>query len=176
MKEFWTELGNLQERHTLPWTFLGDFNAIIKAHEHNGRLVPAIGPIRDFQEWTDAYQLLHVPNKGAFLLGQIRVIFLYFFERKLGCVIVNHDWMSICTSNSVCTLSKLPSDHHPIMLEFSISTINVISQFRFLKAWTLHNDCNSLVKSCWKQKLWECLLVVLGKKLQMLKKELKGWN
>lgn len=94
----------------------------------------------------------------------------------LDRVVVNHDWMSLCTSTSICTFSKLYSDHCPILLEFSISVIKVVSQFRFLKAWTLHKDCSSLVEDCWKQKIWGCPLVVHGKKLQILKKEFKLWN
>lgn len=162
-KELWEELGNLQARHALPWTFLGDFNAILSAHEHSGRLDPSISHIRDFQLWTDVNQLIHVPTKCAFFTWSNKRVHPYPIERILDRVIVNHEWLSLCSSTSICTIPKLQSDHHHILLDISISVFNLVSQFRFLKVWTLHKDCRSLVEDCWMQKVWGCPLVVLGK-------------
>lgn len=36
-KDLWKDLNELQINHLLPWTFIGDFNAIMGAHEHYGR-------------------------------------------------------------------------------------------------------------------------------------------
>jgi hypothetical protein len=33
-RQLWHNLNVLQSQHALPWSFIGDFNAIIGAHEH----------------------------------------------------------------------------------------------------------------------------------------------
>jgi hypothetical protein len=54
-RQLWSSLNSLQSQHDLPWCFLGDFNVILGAHEHRGRVNPARLPIAEFQSWTYAY-------------------------------------------------------------------------------------------------------------------------
>jgi hypothetical protein len=42
--------------------------------------------------------------------------------------------------------------------------------------WTLHPDCDSLVKDCWNYDVAGCPMYVLTKKLKILKEKLKCWN
>ncbi|XP_058754283.1 uncharacterized protein LOC131627441 [Vicia villosa] len=172
----WRDLALLQARFVIPWTFLGDFNAIIGAHEHRGRLSPAKGPMKDFRSWSDSNHLIHVPTQGSFFTWSNKRGDPFFIERRLDRVVANQAWLNLCTSTSVCTLNKLRSDHFPILLDFSANPIKVISRFRFFQAWARHPGCKEVVSNCWKQKVIGSPLVVLGKKLQLLKKELNCWK
>lgn len=39
-------------QHDAPWCYIGDFNTILRAHDHYGFLNPARTPTLDFQSWT----------------------------------------------------------------------------------------------------------------------------
>jgi hypothetical protein len=64
-RQLWNSLSILQNQHHLPWCFIGDFNVIIGAHEHRGRISPARLPMQEFQTWSDSFNLLHLPTRGA---------------------------------------------------------------------------------------------------------------
>ncbi|XP_058755572.1 uncharacterized protein LOC131628769 [Vicia villosa] len=175
-KDLWHHLSFLQSTHNLPWSFLGDFNTIIGAHEHRGRNSPVKGPMSDFKTWSDINNLVHVPTKGSFFTWSNKRNDPFFIERRLDRCICNHLWLVSCASTTVSTLTKLCSDHFPILLEFHNNHPKVVSQFKFLKAWTLHQGCRPLIEEVWKQKILGCLMFVLSRKLQILKSSLKSWN
>jgi hypothetical protein len=64
-KNLWHKLSLIQNDNAAPWCFIGDFNAILGAHEHRGRYVPARLPMQEFQKWTDDFNLIHLPTSGA---------------------------------------------------------------------------------------------------------------
>jgi hypothetical protein len=64
-RNLWNALTSLQAQHDLPWSFIGDFNVIMGAHEHRGRFNPARLPIEEFQAWSDSFNLIHLPTRGA---------------------------------------------------------------------------------------------------------------
>jgi hypothetical protein len=66
----WSDLTNLLNQFNLPWCLLGDFNTILEAGEHRGRLAPARLPMTEFQDWTSQNDLLHLPTRGALYTWQ----------------------------------------------------------------------------------------------------------
>lgn len=61
----WAELLNLQQSYIGPWCFVGDFNAVLGAHESRGGHLPLRISCEDFQDWTDTGNLTHVLTRGA---------------------------------------------------------------------------------------------------------------
>lgn len=108
--------------------------------------------------------------------NQFIVSSFYLDNRLLETTTPLHEWLSTSTTSSICAFTKLHSDHYPILLNFIINPIKVISQFRFLKTWTLHHECNNIIESSYKHKVVGCSMIVLCRKLHMLKKDLKIWN
>jgi len=49
-------------------------------------------------------------------------------------------------------------------------------QFKFLKMWTMHDDCKNVVASCWERHFVGCKMFILTQKLKHLKSTLKAWN
>lgn len=121
-------------------------------------------------------QLIHVPIEGAFFTWSNKMSHLFLIERSLDRFIVNQAWLDLCIGNVVCTRTKLRSGHFPLLFEFSVSSSKVVLQFRFLKTWTLHKDCEKLIADCLNHKVVGYPLEVIDKKLNILKKELRVWN
>jgi len=56
-RELWTDLTYVIDSHPGPWLSLGDFNAILGAHEKRGRRPPPILSCIDFLHWTSKLQI-----------------------------------------------------------------------------------------------------------------------
>jgi len=172
----WNSLTLLQSQYTLPWCFIGDYNSIIGAHEHKGRISPARLPMEEFKNWTDTNNLIHLPTTGAEYTwangrGNNR-----YTERRLDRAITNQLWIDTCNSISVTTLTKHKSDHYPLLLVSQVNNIPFASQFKFLRMWTFHPNCLHIVRDCWNSNVIGCPMFILTKKLKILKERLKSWN
>ncbi|XP_058742332.1 uncharacterized protein LOC131614798 [Vicia villosa] len=175
-RELWKDLNDLQSAHNLPWSFFGDFNSIIGAHEHRGRNSPSKKPMAEFKDWSDSNHLVHFPTIGAKFTWSNKRDPPMTVERRLDRCLGNLLWIDSCSNLSVSTLAKVCSDHYPLLFEFHINCSRSINQFKFLSAWTVHDQCRNLIESTWSQEIIGCPMFVLSKKLQLLKRDLRGWN
>ncbi|AES79139.2 hypothetical protein MTR_7g058360 [Medicago truncatula] len=132
--------------------------SIIGAHEHQGHFPPARIPMTDFQNWSKIFNFLHLPTRG------------------LDRSICNQAWLDMCQSTSCSTLIKTKSDHYPLLLHFETADSTFASSFKFLKMWSLHDNCKDAIASCWKTTITGCPMFILTKKLLLLKQRLEIWN
>jgi len=175
-KLLWQKHTHLQSLHDAPWCFIGDFNAILGAHEHLGSLNPARPPMLDFQLWTDQNNLIHIPTRGAFFTWDNGRDGRRHIKRRLDKTICNHKWLDACTSLSCSTLTRSRSDHYPLLLEFKTDSQQFTPSFKFLKMWSLHKDCKDIISSSWNENVVGNPMTILSSKLKRLKFKLKEWN
>jgi len=155
---------------------VGDFNAILGSHEHKGNREPARLPILEFQQWSDLNNLVHLPTRGASFTWSNGRRGRNNTQKRLDRVFVNHDWVDACESISVCTLTKLRSDHYPLLFDFQTQCNQFSSSFKFMKMWISHPDCINIVKQCWNSQIIGCPMYMLSQKLKALKDTLKLWT
>ncbi|GAU31405.1 hypothetical protein TSUD_370540 [Trifolium subterraneum] len=175
-RRLWNSLNLLHAQHALPWCFIGDFNVILGAHEHRGRFSPARTPMLEFQNWTDTFNLIHLPTRGAEFTWNNGRGGSRHTEKRLDRAICNQAWLDLCSVSSVSTLIKQKSDHFPLLLEAQVTSVQIVSQFKFMKMWSLHPDCQRIVKESWQNNVLGCPMFILTKKLKLLKEKLKSWN
>ncbi|MCH81855.1 RNA-directed DNA polymerase (Reverse transcriptase) [Trifolium medium] len=130
----------------------------------------------DFQIWTDTFNLIHLPTSGAEFTWANGRRDLRYTYRRLDRAVCNQCWLDLCATLNVSTLTKHKSDHFPLLLDFNLTMLSSTSQFKFMRMWTLHPDCENLVKNCWNTEIIGCPMFVLTKKLKLLKEKLKIWN
>ncbi|CAJ2662070.1 unnamed protein product [Trifolium pratense] len=175
-RDLWNCLSVLQQQFRHPWSFIGDFNAIMGAHEHKGNTIPARIPIEDFQNWTDANNLLHLSTSGAFLTWSNGRGGSRHTERRLDRTICNQAWVDAYTSLNCSSLVKNNSDHHPLLFEFNTHDIRYKASFKFMKMWSLHEGCHEVIADSWKETVIGCPMFILITKLKRLKEKLRSWN
>lgn len=107
-RNLWRTLNLLQSQYTIPWCFIGDFNCIIGAHEHRGRCSPSRLPMVEFQNWSETYNLLHLPTRGAEFTWANGREGQRYTERRLDRALCNQACLDLFTSVNVTTLVK----HH----------------------------------------------------------------
>ncbi|KAK2444140.1 hypothetical protein QL285_015193 [Trifolium repens] len=140
-RSLWTNITSIQTQHPIPWCCIGDFNTILGAQEHKGSTTPARTPMLDFQDWSDSNNLLHLPTQRAFYTWSNGRRGRHATLKRLDRAICNIDWINACSTVKVSTLTKLRSDHFPILLEFKNQDIHVASNFKFMKMW-IADDMN----------------------------------
>jgi hypothetical protein len=175
-RNLWESLNNLQSQHVMPWCFIGDFNVILGAHEHRGRFSPAKLPMEEFQSWTDSFNLLHLPTRGAVYTWNNGRGGNRHTEKRLDRVVCNQSWLDFCNISSVSTLTKHKSDHYPLLLDFQVTTIPFASNFKFMRMWSLHPDCRNVISDSWNIVVVGCPMHILSQKLKNLKGILRSWN
>jgi len=167
-RTLWHDLSNLLNQQNLPFCLIGDYNTILEASEHRGRLAPARLPMIEFQAWSDQNALFHLPTRGANYTWENRRSGRFYTERRLDRAVSNHAWLNFCNTMTCSTLVRTKSDHYPLLLEFQINDCIFKSQFRFMKMWSLHEGCREVISSCWNNMVVGCPIYVLNKKLQLL--------
>lgn len=175
-KELWSKLNLLLTNFVAPWCFIGDFNTILGAHEHNGSFLPARPPMQDFQTWSDTFELIHIPTRGVAYTWDNGRDGRRHTKRRLDRSICNQQMIDLTSLISCSTLVRSKSDHYPLLLEIKNDVANFVSSFKFLKAWTLHTDCKEIITNTWKIPVVGCPIYILSSKVKALKEKLKIWN
>jgi hypothetical protein len=62
------------------------------------------------------------------------------------------------------------------LLDIQLTNVTFASQFKFMKMWSLHPDCQQWIQECWNTNVTGCPMYVLSRKLKLLKEKLKLWN
>jgi hypothetical protein len=79
-RRLWADLTRLHSQFIGPWLFLGDFNAVLGAHEKRGKRLPPKNSCDDFLLWTSANQLSHLNTIGVhFTWAKDRELNLWHF-------------------------------------------------------------------------------------------------
>jgi len=117
-RHLWADLTRLQNSYVAPWIFLGDFNAVLGAHEKRGRRLPPSISCNDFLFWSNANLLLHLNTNGVqYTWNNGRLDSDSVFLR-LDRSICNEAWTDFWGITSCTALLRTQSDHHPLLLHY----------------------------------------------------------
>ncbi|XP_019430885.1 PREDICTED: uncharacterized protein LOC109338180, partial [Lupinus angustifolius] len=153
-----------------------DFNVVLGAHECKGSRLPCRGPSEEFKSFSNSANLIHLDTRGAPYTWSNRRSVSALTEKRLDMTLCNDDWLHSWNQVSCCTLPRIASDYHPILLYATTDSIAKKSPFRFHKMWLTHHDCKRVVMESWRQAAFGCPMLILSHKLNCLKNELKLWN
>jgi len=153
-RRLWQALSSVQNSFSMPWSYIEDFNTICGAHEYRGNFLPAKLPMDEFLHWSDTNNLVHLPTRGSDYTWSNGRYGAYHTEKRLDRVITNQNMINICSSISCSTLTRIRSDHFPLLLEIKLHNIRYISNFKFLKMWSYHSDCSNFINSVWNKQVF----------------------
>ncbi|KAA3472023.1 reverse transcriptase [Gossypium australe] len=133
--------------NTTPWLIMGDFNAILSPTDKKSPTT--LGKRCDlFGNFVDSCELQDLQFIGPPFTWQRGKILV-----RLDRALVNDEWMDTFPQSIVHHLTRIKSDHRPLLL--ITKGDNPISKgrpFRFLAGWTLHNNFSNFVKGKWEFK------------------------
>lgn len=171
----WEELTSIHSNQQSPWLVIGDFNSVLGAHEKRGGRPPLAASCLEFQAFSDTCNLVHINSTGLFFTWSKNISpnIDSRLDRAMCSPNMFDEWQSV----SCATLNKFRSDHTPLLFKAENDIISGPKPFRFLSAWTFHQNFEELVTLSWsKPVLSSCPMVSFQLKLKQLKSDLKTWN
>lgn len=159
-----------------PLIFLGDFNAILGAHEKRGTRLPAYIACNEFLPWTNANVLLHLDTIGVHYTWLNGRRHLDTVVERLDRAVCNqgcNDFWGITTFSAQV---RIHSNHTPLVLTMEIAVTLKHTSFNFFKACTTRDDCRRLVLDTWNLDVVGSGMHRLQQKLLRVKKAFKVGN
>uniref|UniRef100_A0A2N9FVR5 Reverse transcriptase domain-containing protein n=1 Tax=Fagus sylvatica TaxID=28930 RepID=A0A2N9FVR5_FAGSY len=172
-REMWDELSGLSSWWSSPWCVGGDFNVTRFPSERMGatHFTPAMN---DFSDFISSLGLMDIPLEGG------RYTWSNNRENaamsRIDRFLYTGEWEDRYPTVVQRRLSRLLSDHFPIMLENG-EFLRGNRPFRFESMWLQADGFGEMVKGWWESYQFEGTpSFILAKKLKALKLALKKWN
>ncbi|KAK9912795.1 hypothetical protein M0R45_036636 [Rubus argutus] len=176
-RSLWQSLALVCSAFSGPLLILGDFNAVLGAHEKFGGNLPRLVSCDEFLAMVDTCGLLHIDLKGSPFTWTNGRALASHIEMLLDRCFCSLPWLDTWPVTSCSTLVKHCSDHNPLLVAFDKFSSQGPSPFRFQPAWVQHPQFLSMVKSAWSSfTVSGCPQYILQQKLKLLKVVLKDWN
>ncbi|XP_019251026.1 PREDICTED: uncharacterized protein LOC109229940 [Nicotiana attenuata] len=170
--ELWDSLYTMATDMTSHWLVGGDFNVIWDEEEKFGGLPVSLIEVYDFRHCINTCNLTDLGFKGS--------IFTWWNGRSEDDCIFNR--LDRCLGNmelqqsfpglEITHLSKIGSDHCPMLLKCDIETPPIKKSFKFLNFWTKNDTFKDVVKENWNADFSANPFVMFNHKLKKLKKVL----
>ncbi|CAL1384036.1 unnamed protein product [Linum trigynum] len=173
----WQQLIQFSKNGDLPWLVTGDFNAISSPDDKSR--ASSVGDLRRCQRFTGWINEALLTDMGfsgprfTWFRGDSAA------TRKASRIdrtLCNDGWFLNFPNTEVLHLSKLHSDHLPILTSFVGQQASVnSSKFRFEAAWLLHPQLGEFLDKSWdKEAPLPNSLKDMAEKLQQWKKDVFG--
>jgi len=174
--QLWEEMSRLQNFYVAPWIFVGDFNAILGAHEKRGRRLPSSISCNDFLGWTNVNLLMHLDTLGALYTWYNGRLNSDIVALCLDRAICNEAWVDFWGTTACTAQVIIHFDHNPLLLQMDVNTHMKRNSFKKFKVWTTHEDCRRLVLETWNKDVVGNGMRRLQQKLVHVKEAFKVWN
>ncbi|XP_062014240.1 uncharacterized protein LOC133730715 [Rosa rugosa] len=176
-RPLWSAIEQIKTSFSGPLLLVGDFNAILGAHEKTGGRLPTRVSCDDFQHMVDVCHLTQIDLKGSpFTWTNGRGVSSHI-EMLLGRCFCSIPWLDYWPMTSCSTLVRHSSDHNPLLISFTKYIAQGPIPFRFQKLWLGHSDFLKIVQVAWQSfVVCGCPMFILQRKLKLLKPILKEWN
>ncbi|XP_075088447.1 uncharacterized protein LOC142170438 [Nicotiana tabacum] len=96
--------------------------------------------------------------------------------KRLDRCLANLEFQQRFPGVEITHLSKIGSDHCPMLIKCDIETPPIKKPFRFLNFWVKHETFKSVVKANWQADFSADPFILFNHKLKKLKKALSSWS
>ncbi|XP_075096320.1 uncharacterized protein LOC142174426 [Nicotiana tabacum] len=174
--ELWDSLYALARDMDLPWLVGGDFNVIWDEEEKFGGRPVHMNEVFDFRHCVNTCNLFDLGFKGSIYTlwngqGEDDCIF-----KRLDRILANAEFQQMFAGLEVIHLSKISSDHCPMMLSVQASTVPIKRSFKFLNFWTKNPTFKNTVAENWTTDFHANPFTLFNHKLKKVKKSLSIWS
>ncbi|KAK2646286.1 hypothetical protein Ddye_021481 [Dipteronia dyeriana] len=175
-RTLWQSLRDMVSLVSSSWLVVGDFNAVLGAHESLGLHSPARSSCEDFKSVIEDCDLIGIRSQGArFTWARSRYPCI-IVERRLDRALDSEGCISDLRDISCVALPRRFSDHCLLVIRLS-DIMNVsFRPFRFQSMWLDRPDIMALVCRIWSSSYVGNLPQVVINKLKGFKNVLQTWN
>ncbi|XP_070008060.1 uncharacterized protein LOC142165184 [Nicotiana tabacum] len=124
---------------TVPWLVRDDFNVIWDEEEKFCRLLMSLNEVDDFRHHINAYNLSDLGFKRSIFTWWNGISEEDCIFKRLDRFLGNMELQQTFPSLEVTHLSKIGSNHRPMLLKCDIESSPIKKSFRFLNFWVKDN-------------------------------------
>ncbi|XP_070024779.1 uncharacterized protein [Nicotiana sylvestris] len=172
-KELWNYLNITCQGCQETWIIMGDFNAVLRLDDKVGGLPITVGETRAFQECVDTCGLIEMSQHGNMYSWNERSGDQRIFS-KIDWAFVNRDWLDRMPKYNAIFLPARVTDHCPISVHLVNAPLPRKKPFKFCNIWSQHPQFLEIVKEGWDSQIEGCVMLQVVRKLELLKRKLKG--
>lgn len=145
-------LVNVASLHSSPWIIAGDFNEVLADDEkYGGRVVNANRSLL-FKDCLDACNMMDLGFSGPRFTWSNRRGFRNLIQERLDRFLANPGWCTLYPNAKVSHLTRVHSDHCPILLDFEPgASIRLNRPFKFQSFWLNDLSFPNIVRDAWGQ-------------------------
>ncbi|XVF48893.1 hypothetical protein PTKIN_Ptkin03bG0225100 [Pterospermum kingtungense] len=160
-RESWDLLRYLNERSSLSWCLIGDFNDLLNAEDKRERVEHSNWLFWGIREVILEYDLNEIPIQGYLYTWEWGKGTDNTVEEKLDRSLVNSCWLELFPYSRLLNLIIPISNHSPILLYIEVlHVVKAPRGFRFENRWLYEQDLLDTVRGSWEHS--EGLDVQLG--------------
>lgn len=142
--ELWDTLNALAQDMIVPWLVGGDFNVIWDEEEKFGGLPVSLNEVDNFRHCVTTCNLFDLGFKGSiYTWWNGRAEEDYIFKRLDRCL-ANFELQQMGPGLEITHLSKIGSDHSPLLITCNPDSAHIKKTFRFLNFWIKHDTFQDL--------------------------------
>lgn len=173
----WQELISLSSLCSCPWLLVGDFNAILGAHERHSGGLPLGTSCSDFSSMINNCNLSHLEVEENQFTWSYGSVSRGYMEQRLDRALCNLQFYDAWPISKCVVLPRTCSDHSALLISGAGTLSLGPRPFKFHSMWLEHLSFKDIVLSCWNAShFYGCPMFVLTSKLKALKSCLKSWN
>ncbi|XP_043814104.1 uncharacterized protein LOC122724008 [Manihot esculenta] len=145
----WNLLRTLENKSTLPWCVIGDFNDICFQSEKQSSTAHPTWLLTGFRQTLTDCQLYDLGFEGVkFTWNNGRTDLT---RERLDRAVASNSWKSKFPMAKLHVLQTSESDHLPLFLFLGITIQKYVARrFRYENAWSLEMDCKKVVEDGWR--------------------------
>ncbi|XP_075083560.1 uncharacterized protein LOC142167295 [Nicotiana tabacum] len=150
----------------------GDFNVIWDKEEKFGGLPILLNKVDNFGHCMNTCNLTDMGFKGSIYTwwnGRAEEDCIF---KRLDRVFANMELQQLWLGLEITHLSKIGSDHCPLLLTYNSDSVPIKKSFRFLKFWTEHESYKAVVKENWQADFHADPFILFNHKIKRLKKKI----
>ncbi|KAK9926535.1 hypothetical protein M0R45_023761 [Rubus argutus] len=173
---FWSSWSNKKRGDGIPWLVIGDLNEMLWQHEMEGGVPWSLNRNIFLKAFLDSNNLFDIGFKGQQFTWAKKEFGEVVIQERLDRGLINDDWLLAWPDSCVTHLTRLGSDHCPILFEHCPALEKRRPTFKFEAYWVDDAECFPLIEANWRntshssnQQLWK-------KNLSTCRNQLAKWS
>lgn len=173
---FWDSFTSAGESFVNPWLCIGDLNHVLDQSEKYGGRPVASSSNCPFRQFIDHFGFIDLGFSGNPFTWSNNRQDLGTIKERLDRGLATHSWVHLFPEFSLLHIPATSSDHNPIFLDTSGSSLSSPRPFKFEEFWTKDPSCQEVIDAAWQIVVSGNPAFCLIKKLKHTKLALKRWN
>lgn len=173
---FWESFASVGESFDGPWLYNGDLNHVLDQSKKLGGRPVASSSNCPFKNFIDLFGMVDLGFSGNPYTWCNNISGLATIKERLDRGLASPHWVHLHPEYSFLHILAFSSDHCPISLNTSGSSIFLPRPFKFEEFWTKDPICEHVIAAAWKVIVSGSSALCLISKLKHATIALKRWN